>query len=136
MTMLNIDPDKVGFIIMKAREFEIKVAPADVEAGGQDSGADEQQVYMTSGDDPTYQEIRGAINQLNIEDQYDLVALMWLGRGTFFKEEWADAVNEAKDAHNDRTAEYLLGTPLLPDYLEDGLSQLGYSLEDIEADHL
>ncbi len=136
MTMLNIDPDKVGFIIMKAREFEIKVVPADVEAGGQDSGDDEQQVYTTSGDDPTYQEIRGAINQLNIEDQYDLVALMWLGRGTFFKEEWADAVSEAKGAHNDRTAEYLLGTPLLPDYLEDGLSQLGYSLEDIEADHL
>jgi hypothetical protein len=31
---------------------------------------------------------------------------------------------------------YLLGTPLLGDYLEEGLSQLGYSLEGFEVNRL
>jgi hypothetical protein len=32
--------------------------------------------------------------------------------------------------------DYLIGTPLLADYLEQGLSQLGYSLEDFEVGRL
>ena len=34
------------------------------------------------------------------------------------------------------TARYLLGLPLLADYLEEGLEKLGYSVEDIESDVL
>jgi hypothetical protein len=39
-------------------------------------------------------------------------------------------------AHNNRTASYLLGTPLLANYLEDALSQFGESCEDLDADRL
>jgi Protein of unknown function (DUF3775) len=31
-----------------------------------------------------------------------------------------------------KKTDYLIGTPLLGDYLEEGLSQLGYSIEDLE----
>jgi len=37
-------------------------------------------------------------------------------------QELADAINSLS----------LIGTPLLADYLEEGLSQLGYSIEDFE----
>ncbi len=43
---------------------------------------------------------------------------------------------EAARAHNDRTAEYLIGTPLVGDFLEEGLSKLGYSCEEFEINRL
>ena len=61
------------------------------------------------------------------------VALTWLGRGTYDKAEWDSAVSQARDAHNEHTARYLLGMPKLGDYLEEGLSQLGYFCEEYET---
>ena len=58
-------------------------------------------------------------------------SLGWAG-GDYAKEEWRDAVEEARRIHDEKETQYLIGTPLLADYLEEGLSQLGYSLEDYE----
>jgi hypothetical protein len=69
------------------------------------------------------------IANLNEDEQVELVALAWLGRGSYAVDEWEDAKNEAADAHNDRTAQYLMGMPLLADYLEEGLSGLGHSCD-------
>ena len=74
-----------------------------------------------------------AIWALNEDEQIDLVALAWLGRGDGELENWDDLRGEASRAHNDRTADYLLGMPLLADYLEEGLSQFGESCADNEA---
>jgi hypothetical protein len=52
-----------------------------------------------------------------------LVALMWLGRGDYALEEWEDALEFAEETYTDHTAEYLVGTPLLADYLAEGLQQ-------------
>jgi hypothetical protein len=41
---------------------------------------------------------------------------------------------EARRAHNRRTAAYLLGMPLLGDFLSDGLATLGYAPEEYESD--
>jgi hypothetical protein len=60
------------------------------------------------------------------------LALTWLGRGDYTKDEWRDALEEARRIHDEKEAQYLIGTPLLADYLEEGLSQLGYSLQDFE----
>ena len=87
-------------------------------------------------DDATYVEIRSFLESLNADELVDLVALTWLGRGDYTKEEWASAIGQAEYASNERTPEYLLGTPLLADYLEEGLSQLGYSCEEFEMGRL
>ena len=58
--------------------------------------------------------------------QVTLVALMWVGRGDYAVEEWDSAIENAQDSWNERTAEYLLGTPLVADYLSEGLDGLGY----------
>jgi hypothetical protein len=68
--------------------------------------------------------------------QTHLPPLAWLGRGDGTIEDWDDLRGEAARAHNKRTASYLLGMPLLADYLEDGLSQLGRSCEEFERTHL
>ncbi|MCA6106759.1 DUF3775 domain-containing protein [Bradyrhizobium sp. CNPSo 4026] len=72
------------------------------------------------------------IRGLNVDEQIDLVALAWLGRGDGELDEWDDLRAEATHAHNKRTAEYLLGMPLLGDYLEEALSQFGHSVAEFE----
>jgi hypothetical protein len=61
---------------------------------------------------------------------------MWLGRDDYAASDWSAVREEAMRAHNDRTAEYLIGTPLLGDLLEEGLSKLGYSCEEFEINRL
>ena len=107
--MLEIDVNKVGFIIAKAREFETK------EVGMGDS---------------TYEELKSWIEAFNDEDQCQVVALTWIGRGDFTADDWDEALRIATEEHNDRTAEYLLGMPLLPDYLEEGLSLFNLTYDE------
>ena len=127
--MIEIDPAVVSFVILKAREFDVKVDPVAAESDSED---DELAILENYADDPTFQEVHDFIEALNVSEQRNLVALMWIGRGDFSKEEWEDAVNEARDRATNSSADYLLGTPLLPDYLEEGMSEMGYSLEDLE----
>jgi len=76
--------------------------------------------------------LTATVRGLNEDEQIDLVALTWLGRGDGELDDWEELRAEASRAHNKRTAEYLLGIPLLGDYLEEALAQLGYSLEEFE----
>lgn len=77
-------------------------------------------------DDPVVEELTST-NSLSEDEQIDLVALAWLGRDDYSATDWATVREEAARAHNQRTAEYLLGMPLLGDFVEACLSMLGYS---------
>ena len=82
------------------------------------------------------QEIRAFVNALDEDQQIDLVALAWVGRGDYAVNEWTDAREQAAAAHNNRTADYLLGLPLLSEFLEDALTECGRSCEDEEVGRL
>ena len=129
--MPNLDLDKVAFIIEKAREFEAPEGALEedddqeVYEEAQDKfDADIEELHAGVPDDPAYVEVKNQIDAMNIDEQCELVALAWVGRGDFSKEEWADALKTARQEHNKRTAEYLLGMPLLPDHLQAGLDAL------------
>jgi len=126
---LSISRDKICFFIAKAREFDVKDVSAGQNAGS--NAADDAMlgVLEDNRDDPTYFELRSYINALNQDEQIDLVALMWLGRGDGAVTDWQDLKAEAARQHNKRTAQYLLSKPMLADYLEEALSQFGYSCE-------
>jgi hypothetical protein len=87
-------------------------------------------------DDPVRVEFVTFVHDLNLDEQVDLVTLAWLGRGDGDLDSWDELRSEAARAHNNRTASYLLGTPLLADYLEDALSQFGEACEALDADRL
>lgn len=137
MAELGISVESVCFIIFKAREFEVQAEVVEETSGANvtDEGfrgvpaSDEE-------DDATYDEVKQFIESLDLDEQCDLVALAWVGRGDFDLAEWADAQELARDRHNEHTAEYLLGMPLVADYLQAGLDALGISCEDIEKEHL
>jgi hypothetical protein len=130
--MLTIPLEKLAYIVTKAREFDAEVPPVDEDSGSNPSDDAERDVLESGANNPTYQELTDAIDSLSDRERVELLALTWLGRGDYTKEEWKEVLEEAQRVHDERETQYLVGTPLLADYLEEGLSQLGYSLEDFE----
>jgi hypothetical protein len=133
---LTISPEKVFFAIVKAREFDVKDAVTEPDPGSNPSDDKDAAVLEDHSDDPVVEELTSFINSLSEDEQIDLVALAWLGRDDYSAEDWAEVRAEAARAHNNRTARYLLGIPLLGDFLEEGLSLLGYSVEEFEMNRL
>jgi hypothetical protein len=122
--MLGINPEKVRQVITEARTFDAKEEVSDPDSGS--NGADDgmADILEDFADDATYAELVAYIRSLDEEEQVNLVALAWVGRGTYSAEEWNEALTEARYAHNKRTAEYLTSLPKLGDYLEDGLAAI------------
>jgi uncharacterized protein DUF3775 len=133
MAGLEISPAKVGFVIVKAREIAAKVAAWD---DGDTSDHDADSILESFSDDATQAEIKEFIRDLNVDERASLVALAWIGRGSFTPDELDEALATARGERVNRTEDYLLGMPLLPDYLEEGLDRLGYSVEDAEEESL
>ena len=134
--VLTIPLEKLGYIIAKAREYDAEVAPADGLDRGSVSEDDASAILQSTIDNPIRQELRAAIDNLNDDERSELVALMWLGRDDFDAKDWADGLRQARQTRRSRTSRYLVGTPLLSDYLEEGMARLGYSPEDATADRL
>jgi hypothetical protein len=129
---LTISPEKVCFIIIKAKEFDAKDEVTEEDPGSNPTDDKDAEVLQDHKDDPVLEELTSFINSLSEDEQIDLVALTWMGRDDYTVSDWPAVREEAARAHNDRTALYLLGTPLLGDFLEEGLSMLGYSCEEFE----
>ena len=105
--MENISPNKVAAVTLMAREL------------GRAEG-----------------ELRGLIDRMGDEEQAALVAVMWVGRGAFEPEDWAEAYATALAEATTPTADYLIGTPHLADNLEAGLEAFGFDATGEEDDLL
>ncbi|HWK67157.1 MAG TPA: DUF3775 domain-containing protein [Rhizobiaceae bacterium] len=130
---LTIDPDTVRLFILKAKavgaalnddyadgsEHEVELDGDTHDSHSHDGLAEEKEENLTE------EELRELIDDLNVDEAADLVALVWIGRGDYDAAEWTEAVNEARQRRGTRTSSYLLGLPLLADYLEEGLEAIG-----------
>jgi len=134
--MLQIDPDTLCAIILKAREFHAKVEVVEPDPGSNPADESERSVLEDYADDPTYLELKALLEGLNEDEIADLLALLWLGRGDFELAEWDEGRAEAMRIENARAPDYLIETPLVADYLEEALSLLGHSCEDFDTGRL
>lgn len=134
--MLKISPEKICYIIVKARVFDGKVEIDDPEPASNPSDDKNIDVLEDLPDDPTLDELIGAIQILNEDETLDLVALNWIGRGDYTAKELPEARQQAREIPMNDRARYLVGTPQLGDYLEEGLSALGHSCEEYEIERL
>lgn len=132
MPTLDISPEKVAWVIVRSREFDAKVAPFD--DGADPDDADEQRgtILENRSDDHTRQELASFIDALNEDEKLNLVAMSWIGRGTYTSDEWDRALATARNERVNRTSEYLLGNPLLAEQLEAALDVFGYSTVELE----
>lgn len=81
-------------------------------------------------------ELRAFIDRMSEDEQAELVAIMWIGRESFFVEDIAEAIATARAEATTPCADYLIGTPHLSDNLENGLEALGISVSAVEDDLL
>lgn len=72
-------------------------------------------------------ELRGFLETLNDEEFQSVIAVMWIGRGTFEPEELEEVMETARLEASTPSADYLIGTPHFADHLEEGLERLGLS---------
>lgn len=101
--MLPISSDKVAEVIILAREL-----------------------------DRAENEFDGFVDQLNEDEQAGLVAVFWVGRGTFEADDLAEAIHTAQQQATTPTAQYLKRSPHLADHLESGLEALGIDSSEVE----
>lgn len=130
---LSIGPDTVRLLILKAKALSAAVAQdyADGSEHEVEFDGDFHDSHHHDGlaeeenEDLTEREFRALIGDLNVDEAAELVALAWLGRGDYDASEWNAALSAARERADSRTAKYLLGMPMLGDWLEDGLEELG-----------
>jgi hypothetical protein len=130
---LAIDPDTVRLFILKAKAISADLK-SDYQDGGEHAIELDDQTHdghhhdflaEEESEDLTAEELRELIDDLNVDEAADLVALAWVGRGDFDAAEWAEAVAAARERGTRRVATYLLGLPMLADHWEAGLDALG-----------
>ena len=134
--MLTIDPEGVCYIIVKASEAGAKAEPVDPGSGSNPTDDKNATILEDFADDPTLAELMAALLSLNVDEVAELLTLTWLGSGEYDKSEWKAALAAARQAQGRHAPEYIAGTRLLADYLEEGLSQLDCPCERLEIDRL
>ncbi len=132
----EISTETVCYIIAKARELNVKVAPEDLDDASNPTDDGMQRILEDYADDPTYEELKSFLAAQSDDELKELVALTWIGRGDYDADDWEDVLGEVQDVREKHTIDYLLGTPLLADYLEEALSQFGRSCNDDDLDRL
>jgi hypothetical protein len=116
---LTISPEKVCFIIVKAREFDAKDAVTDPDPGSNPS--DDAAVLEDHSDDPVLEELTSLIDFL-IGRRADRPRCADVARARrLFRERVANGARRSGSCSQQSTANYLLDTPLLGDFLEEGL---------------
>ena len=135
MPKLTITPDSAFAIVLKARQFDVKVDQTDPDSGSNPSDDNSVDALEFGPDDETRHELVSAISDLNDDEQCDLVALVLLGRGDFTLAEWHEARQVAADIGRAKIPDYIAGIPLVSDYLEEGLSLFNETIADYLNQH-
>lgn len=133
---LALAAEKAFYILVKAREYDAKEEQSDPESGSNPSDDKGIDILEQSGNDPIEAELSDALHGLNDDERFDLLAITWIGRGDYTGDEWAKARGAAGELRAQQVPEYLIHTPLLSDYIEEGLSQIAVSVDDFENQRL
>ncbi len=131
--MPSINTEKVCFVVVKARELESEDEGMDADAS---NATDDKFVSVLTEDayETVRDEIASFIEAMDQDEQAELVALAWVGRGDYGADDWDEAVRQAHARHEGSTSKYLLGIPLLSSHLENGLGEFGESCTLFAAD--
>lgn len=120
--MINISTDKLEAIIMMAREYDALSPSTDPNSGSNPIDDGQIDVLESGQGSNIDNELKNYIDGLREDEQLDLVALTWIGRGTYEPEDFEEAKQTATAERTAPTSDYLMGIPLLADYLAQGLA--------------
>lgn len=126
--------DMICRIIVRAREWDAQVPsnePDEADEDGSVSSDDGYDVMIDEKNDSVEAEIAAALDDLAEDQRAEILALAWIGNGTFDATDWDEAISEAADPDGDSAAEQLMDMPMLAAYLEAGLEAFDLSCDGI-----
>ena len=124
-------------LILRAKEMEAQVPAAD--AGDDpddvddfdDEGGQTLSVLEDELNDGVEEEVQAVLDDLAEDQLAEVVALAWVGRGTYDASEWDDAFEEANSLEGEEKIDELMDMPLLGGHLEAGLAAFDYSCDGV-----
>lgn len=134
--------ETLALIIAKARALEGEIDENEDDFEDDDEGAPEGDVeLLAAGDneepveDMDDDELTEVLGSLSDHELAELLALVWIGDGDFGLNSWDEALSKARTVSDEEVLSHLLGADDLADLIEDGLTELGYTvvIEDGEA---
>lgn len=126
MSLLEIALDKVVYVIWRSRQLDETEGTLDDVPDDDDAA----QLFQEPSEIAAgRQDLESFLASLNDNERASLIAIAWIGRGSFAPEELMEAIATAKSEFGANATRYLLQMPLLPEYLSDGLEDLGFSTE-------
>ncbi len=124
MDELNLNPEFLRSLILKLRAVMAQEELVSPDSGSNPSDDEAAATLQESPDNLTRAEIVAEVEDLEPDQQAELVALMWIGRGDMEAEEWEEALEMAAERRERATADYLLSHPHVADHLEEGIDKL------------
>lgn len=124
MDQLTLNPEFLRSLIFKLRAVMAQEEMVSPDSGSNPSDDERAATLQESPDNLTRAEIEAQLDDLEPDQQAELIALMWIGRGDLEPEEWDEALVLAADRNANSTSEYLLTHPHAADYLDEGLDRL------------
>lgn len=120
-------------LIVRGRELEAQVPAngADDSEEDPDDADDRFAVLEDETNTAVEAEIRVLLDDLADDQLAELLALAWVGRGTYDVSEWDDAIEEAADPDGEDPIDQLLDMPMLSAYLESALAAFDLSCEGV-----
>jgi hypothetical protein len=129
--------DTICRLILRAKELEAQVPAADPdqEPDNVDDLDDEDGVALSVLEDElndgVEEEVQAQLDELADDQLSEVVALAWVGRGTYDASEWDEALTEAAELDTEERIEELTDMPLLGGHLEAGLAAFDYSCDGV-----
>ncbi|WP_166254662.1 DUF3775 domain-containing protein [Marinobacter salicampi] len=128
--MLQTNPETICRLIELAESYHVQEPATDLDSPDDPTEDWAQEMLVDTGDNSGLEEFKTVVEDLEPDQQQEVIALLWLGRGDYVLEEWEEIVKQAQEQWTPETADYLIQHPMLADHLREGLDLHGYSCQD------
>lgn len=119
-------------LIVRARELEAQVPAIETEEDPDPTDSDDEfAVLEDEANESVEEEIEALLDDLGDDQVEEILALAWVGRGTYDASEWEEALEAARDPDAESPAEQLLEMPTLAAYLDAGLAAFDMNCDGI-----
>ena len=129
--------DTICRLILRARELEAQVPAEDPDEDPEDvddlddEGDQALSVLADELNDGVEEEVQALLDDLADDQLTELLALAWVGRGTYDQTEWDEAFGEAGELNAEERIDELLDMPLLASHLDAGLAAFDFSCDGV-----
>lgn len=124
MAALPFDDTRIEELVLRFNAVMAKEGTNISDLGGNATDDQVTAALQETEGDLSRNEITQEIESMNDEQQDALVALFWIGRGDAEPADWEQTKALARQQHEGLVSRYLLGKPMVGEYLTDGLEKM------------